>query len=1084
MDIGITKMSEEKKVTTLDVEAILDRSTKSRKEKNYEEARKIDEEGYEKCVLEFGERAPETLRILTYVAVDLERLGLLEEALKTYEKIYEAKKLSIGSEHKETIEALVAVSSLNSKLGRHEVAKEIDQKILAIRTRNLGPDHVDTLSTMNNLAYDMRQLEQYQEAREVDGKVYEKRKEVLGKDHEKTISSGNHYVYDCAMLEDYEEAARVQEELYYVLKDIHKPEDEELMEAMTNLSTFYYEIHKHDSALDLDEEIYHTQQLVLGEDSEDTLLAETNLSFDYHQLGQYEKAEKVDQSIVEKYKTKYGEKHLETLQAKDNLALDYYELGKYAEALEVDKDLYTSYPEVVAKDATYFAILSRLVEETQQLDKQEERITYLEEKLNVARNSHNEHVYDILVDLAHAYRDSEDYEKAIGLYNEILTLRQASLGNQHDDTIAMRKELIDVYNRAEKYEAACQEYEILFDAYQRRYGNDHAETLAIQEQLAQAYMAAELADQAEKQLRNLFARRLRLFGEQDEATVRTKNLINQLQGIPSEEPVVNVQPTTQEVVTPVVEEPVVEEEPTPEVIQEVEPEVEQVVEEQPVEKQVTFVDEVKAYYEMCLQERGEQDRQTLRAQAYYAHVLSQNGEEDKAFDLIKDVYNKYGKFIFHLGHYDQQEHEQKKLARVYWKNQQFKESYDAFVTLLEQNTNLYEYHPDVIYSRYMYAKALSKAEDGTNRIALLKELLNDAKLLGCEQKQDALGILDELANDAMQKHNYTEALHLHRELYSKWLRQKGANDVQTIYYENLLAKDYALTKFGFRNAELYGKDAYERLKRVQGPADDITISVGLSLVRIYMQFDKHEDAKEVLNELKAICKDYQITNKSVYRDFEEVETLLQSTTESEEETPVEKDVVEEKEEVQIEKVEVPEEVLVETPFVETEIESNTVEESSPEEELVEIEEEKPVEEKPVEMVENMQEELEMKQAREEVNVSVGKARQAFASENFFEASQEYEQAYANYRLLYGEDDLRTLALAYEYGLVCVKLGKYHDARKLFEVVYEKRNHILGEDHTLTIDAERELSKACHRTGDGTTASMLAEDIYNKLNKKR
>lgn len=1019
-------------LATLDVEEIINRSTQCRKNKEYEEARRIDEEGYEQCVLEYGEKDPNTLRVLTYLAVDHERLNEFDKAIELYQKIYDARRSTIGSEHKETLEALMAISSIYSNREQHEKAAEIDRKIYEIRLRNLGPEHLDTLSAMNNLAYDYRQSGKYEEAKVLDEQAYDRRNFLLGRYHDQTILSGKHLAYDYALLEDYENAAKVQEELYYVLKEKCNPEDEELMECMTNLSTFYYEIHKHDSAADIDEEIYHTQQLVLGDDSEETFLAQNNLSFDYHQVEDYAKAEEVDRSILEKQKAKYGEDHEETIKAELNLAKDYYNLEKYAEAYALDQVLIEKDLPILQDDKTHYDLLTRLIQESKELERKDLTRKYLQQQLDYIRpkEGHEEEVYETLVILAKEYNDAQEYDAAVDALKEIVSIKQAQVGIQSEETILTRRALIETLDKAERFQEAEKEYEILLDVYQRKYGSDHEKALEMQEELCEMYIKAKDVDLAEAQLRNLYARRLRLYGDKDDSTLRIQGLIDSLRNVSAVEP--EIQEEEVQVVVPQEEVIEVQEEVKEEPAQEPAQETAQ-------ETKPSFMDEVKAYYQLCLNERGPEDKQTLRAQAYYAHVLNQNGSSEEAFELIKDVYQRYPKYIFHIGHYNQEEHALKKRARVYWKNHQYQEAHQDFKALREMNKDLYHYHPDAIYSDFMYARTLSHVGHTEDADELLHSILEDAKALGCANHDDLLILKEEQANLALQKQDYSEAMRLHRELYSTWLRKKGANDVQTIYYENLLSKGYARTANSFRNAELYGKDAYERLKRVQGEQNDITLSVGLSLINLYRQFNELEDAKNVLKEINTICENYTIQNETLRNEYESIKEAL----------GVDEVIEEEVKETQLEKL---------------------VEEVVPEEkeEIVEVEEtptEEVIEEEP------------------QVDDQFEEAKGFYVSGKYLEADKKFEELVKSYEVIYGLDDHRTLDAMYLYGLTCSKLGKYNDAKVIFEKVYHHRKSLLGDLHEDTIHVERELSKICQRTGDHTTASLLAQNIYDKLKKK-
>ncbi|MBR2824876.1 MAG: hypothetical protein IKE51_01225, partial [Solobacterium sp.] len=112
-----------------------------------------------------------------------------------------------------------------------------------------------------------------------------------------------------------------------------------------------------------------------------------------------------------------------------------------------------------------------------------------------------------------------------------------------------------------------------------------------------------------------------------------------------------------------------------------------------------------------------------------------------------------------------------------------------------------------------------------------------------------------------------------------------------------LAKDYAEASFGFRNAELYAKDAYERLKRIAGKESEITTLVGLTLVEIYQKYNEKKNAERILSEVSEIFNETNIENSILlerYHNLQEKVAQMEDALNADEpmmETPVEEKVV-------------------------------------------------------------------------------------------------------------------------------------------------------------------------------------------------
>jgi tetratricopeptide (TPR) repeat protein len=89
--------------------------------------------------------------------------------------------------------------------------------------------------------------------------------------------------------------------------------------------------------------------------------------------------------------------------------------------------------------------------------------------------------------LAHAYRSAGRMKDALGLYRRTLGDRERVQGRDHLDTIAARGNLADTYFMAGKYKDAIPLYERTLADRERTQGPSHLDTIAARGNLASAY---------------------------------------------------------------------------------------------------------------------------------------------------------------------------------------------------------------------------------------------------------------------------------------------------------------------------------------------------------------------------------------------------------------------------------------------------------------------------------------------------------------------------------------------------------------------------------------------------------------------
>lgn len=88
-----------------------------------------------------------------------------------------------------------------------------------------------------------------------------------------------------------------------------------------------------------------------------------------------------------------------------------------------------------------------------------------------------------------------------------------------------------------------------------------------------------------------------------------------------------------------------------------------------------------------------------------------------------------------------------------------------------------------------------------------------------------------------------------------------------------------------------------------------------------------------------------------------------------------------------------------------------------------------------------------------------KANWYFQHGNYIQAEEYFLVALDESKALYGEDNIETMAILDQLGLVYSKQGHAEEAERLHLQVYEQYEHLLGSKHPMTLQAQHHLALA-------------------------
>ena len=132
-------------------------------------------------------------------------------------------------------------------------------------------------------------------------------------------------------------------------------------------------------------------------------------------------------------------------------------------------------------------------------------------------------------ELAQLYEASEQDELAVALYERVLKLDSALLGEGHLETIAARNHLAELYERTAREEQAAELYQRALELCRETLGNHHPETATSLNQLAYAYRLVGDYAIARPLYEEALAIRREVLGADHESTATSLNNLAGLQ---------------------------------------------------------------------------------------------------------------------------------------------------------------------------------------------------------------------------------------------------------------------------------------------------------------------------------------------------------------------------------------------------------------------------------------------------------------------------------------------------------------------------------------------------------------------------
>ncbi len=272
------------------------------------QAERCCERSLEISQLAFGDRHPDTAKILNNLAGLYKSMGRYESALPLYEQALKIHKSESGDQHLATARILNNLAGLYESMGRYESALPLYKQALEIHKSELGDQHLHTALSLNNLAGLYKSMGRYESALPLCKQALEIHKSELGDQHPETAIN------------------------------------------MGNLAGLYTFMGHYESALPLCEQALKIHKSELGNQHPHTAMSLNNLAGLYKSMGRYELALPLYEQALEIHKSKLGDQHPHTAMSLNNLAVLHCHMQRFDLALPILQQALTIYQQALPPD--------------------------------------------------------------------------------------------------------------------------------------------------------------------------------------------------------------------------------------------------------------------------------------------------------------------------------------------------------------------------------------------------------------------------------------------------------------------------------------------------------------------------------------------------------------------------------------------------------------------------------------------------------------------------------------------------------------------------------------------------------------
>jgi len=416
----------------------------------YEKAETCYQEALEIWRSTLGETHPYVASVLNNLAQLSVKRGHYDKAYPLQKQALEFRQQAVKDAQDDLAESLDNLAMLEYRLGRYRQAEPLFQEALALRRRMVGEHHPDFALVLNNISLVYEARGDYQKALAAVRQACEIWHNTVGEMDPRFASCLNNLGVLLQELGNYTEAEQTLLQALELRRRLFAPTDPSIADTLNNLARLNQE------------------------------------------TGMYEKAEQGYREALTLYQSLPGDEHFEIAQSLDNLASLCVVKGEYKQAedyyhqaLEMTRHTLGPRHPAVARCLNSIAVLDKIVG---QYERAHENLSMA---LDILQSDETEHPLLLLCldNLAAVYYAQGSYAQAETYYQQALTLRRATLGEEHPDNAQSFNSLAVLYRVMGDNAKAQDFYQQALRIVRTAFGAQHPDVAQILNNLALLYDA-------------------------------------------------------------------------------------------------------------------------------------------------------------------------------------------------------------------------------------------------------------------------------------------------------------------------------------------------------------------------------------------------------------------------------------------------------------------------------------------------------------------------------------------------------------------------------------------------------------------
>lgn len=288
----------------------------------------------------FGENHPDTLKILSDLAITYHDGGYYSHAIELAEKVYFIRCDVLGEKNIDTLASLSDLALFYSDSQNYKKSLELNEKAYALRCAIFGKDNLNTLVSLANLATVYVYIRNFEKAIKLLDKAYTFCCALLGKEHPNTLIVLSNLAIAYGKKGDHDKELEIQEYIYTYRRNTFGEKHPETLSVLINLSIVNIDINNYENAIALSQKAYFIGCEILGEEHPKTLTALNTLAVATFHIGDYIKAlELIEKTYTLRCKV-LGEEDLLSINTLYVFAACLSYIGSYKKAINAAEKVY------------------------------------------------------------------------------------------------------------------------------------------------------------------------------------------------------------------------------------------------------------------------------------------------------------------------------------------------------------------------------------------------------------------------------------------------------------------------------------------------------------------------------------------------------------------------------------------------------------------------------------------------------------------------------------------------------------------------------------------------------------------------